>query len=529
MTGILGALPPGLQGYVASQQLREQRQAQELGMLAQVANLDSIMTERPYRLQALQSEAEMNPLKREQLWLAVERARGNNAFINRLSQGDSAPPGMLAPQAALAEGAAAGDVGPTATNAGRIPGILANPQSQTQQPTGGMLGGSGGGAGNIGGLPRDVAVMLLSGDAGLGKLGDKLAENYKPTDSMREATALGLTPGSPQFNAHIGTRFNQGGAWQTNPQGGVQLAPGYAAGMGEVKRAEAGANAGFDFVDVPMPNGGTQKMTRADAARALTQQISGISDRPLAEQEAIRDVAAASRIGRPRTVNVLPQNGPGQPFAVPASNVLRNAPIGFQRDETARTADKETATLRARSGVEREDKFRNGWGESNDMLGRLSLLETLARDPNVASGALADNVSGLKGVAESLGIKTVGLPAEEVIKAVTTEMSLKMKNQGGTNMMPGAMSDFEQKLLQSMTPRLSQSKEGRQLMIQVFRAKAERDMKISEMAADYVDKHGQLDSGFDREVRAFARTTPMFQADRVGAMTELARRLAGSR
>jgi hypothetical protein len=148
-------------------------------------------------------------------------------------------------------------------------------------------------------------------------------------------------------------------------------------------------------------------------------------------------------------------------------------------------------------------------------------------DPNVASGTLAESISTLKGVADSLGINVKGKTAEDVITAVTGEMALKMRLQGGENLMPGQMSNFEQQLLRSMSPGLAQSREGRMLLIQVGKAKAERDMKISEMAADYIAEKGRIDSGFDRQVREFSRSNPLFAPERIQAMTELAKRLGG--
>lgn len=199
--------------------------------------------------------------------------------------------------------------------------------------------------------------------------------------------------------------------------------------------------------------------------------------------------------------------------------------VGFRPDEATEAGRKAVAEAQGRSWVEREVSLRQSWNDAGAMRSGLDLMESLSRNPNVASGKLAEEISGLKSLAASLGVRVDGLPAEEAIKSIATEMALKAKNQGGTNLMPGAMAVFEQKLLQSMTPQLAQSAEGRMLMIQVFKAKAERDQHIAEMAAAYVDKHGRLDNGFEREVRAFAKANPMFNEQRAAAMQELARRM----
>jgi len=140
----------------------------------------------------------------------------------------------------------------------------------------------------------------------------------------------------------------------------------------------------------------------------------------------------------------------------------------------------------------------------------LDVMESLSANPNVAQGKLADQISGLKSIGQSLGIRTEGLPAEEVITAISVEMSLKAKNQGGTNLMPGAMAVAETRLLQSMSPQLAQSKDGRDLLIQILRQKALRDQKISELATEYYDRHGKLDYNFEKQVREYAKANPMF-------------------
>jgi hypothetical protein len=202
--------------------------------------------------------------------------------------------------------------------------------------------------------------------------------------------------------------------------------------------------------------------------------------------------------------------------------------MGFQPDQAVQAGERAYSEGQAKSWVDRSVHLRNSWNEASTLRGDLSLMQQLALDPNVASGKLAEDISGLKSLGESFGVKLSGLPAEEGIKAIATKMALAAKNSGGTNMMPGAVSNYEQGLLKSMVPQLAQSREGRQLLIQVLDAKAQRDQTIAEMAANYEDKHGKLDNGFEREVRAYARANPMFSEQRAKAMQELAKRLGGA-
>lgn len=391
---------------------------------------------------------------------------------------------MAAPdpaQTALAAGAAEGDVGPTVGNLARLDAVQANPNAVASVPNFDALVAAG--------VPGETVKALqeswklknpeMKVDGGFAYNPRTIRPGFLPQVKISDSgQAMGLTPGA------------NGGLPSVAPL------PGSIDAYGQFQRAGAGATAAYDLVDVPDGRGGTQKMPREQAVRLLTGRISG----------------------SPQAPQVPQAQAPSQIIGTP----LR---LGYQPDQATLAGARTTAEEQAKGWVQREQNLRQSWSDANGLRGQLDMIEHLSRDPNVASGALAENISGLKSIAESLGIKTQGLPAEEVIKGITTEMALKQKNQGGTNMMPGAMSDFEQKLLKSMTPQLAQAKEGRFLMIQVFKAKTERDQQIAEMAANYVDKHGKLDNGFEREVRAFAKANPMFSPEKAKAMQELARRL----
>lgn len=184
---------------------------------------------------------------------------------------------------------------------------------------------------------------------------------------------------------------------------------------------------------------------------------------------------------------------------------------------------------KAKEAVGESARFRDAYFQGAQSRGNLDLLETIFSDPNVASGAAAEQISGLKGLADSFGINIAGKNYEDVARAVGGEMALRMKNQGGVNLMPGAMSNFEQQLLKQMSPGLAQGREGRQLMVQVFKAKVDRDMALAELAAQYEDQHGRLDGGFYRQAREFVKKNPMFDETRIKAMTEYARRLSAAR
>jgi hypothetical protein len=173
------------------------------------------------------------------------------------------------------------------------------------------------------------------------------------------------------------------------------------------------------------------------------------------------------------------------------------------------------------------EKFNTLYQTSNSMLQNLDLLDQLFSDPNVASGAAADTISSLKSLADSFGIKTEGLSAENVIASITGKMALQAKSEGGQNLMPGAMAASELTFLRNLVPQLTQSKEGRLLLSQVNRAMATRDMQLSEMAGRYADQYGgSLNAGFYKQARDFYKQNPLFTPEKLELMNEFAKRLA---
>lgn len=206
-----------------------------------------------------------------------------------------------------------------------------------------------------------------------------------------------------------------------------------------------------------------------------------------------------------------------------------NLPSGTNLSPSEQAGATAFSEAKAKQAAADSVKFRESWDSAQSTRGSLDLLEHLFKDPNVASGRLAEEISGLKGLAESFNVKIEGKSAEDVAIAISREMALKAKNQGGNNLMPGAMSNYEQGLLQSMSPSLAQSREGRLLLIQVFKAKAEKDARLAELAADYEDKHQKLDGGFYKQAREWSRANPLFTPDRIQAMTEYAKRLSSGR
>jgi len=331
----------------------------------------------------------------------------------------------------------------------------------------------------------------------------------------------------PEFYPNVGT-----GQVYNKDTNTISNIPGAVNAQNQLTQGEYDIKEGNKIVELKMPDGTTRQMTQNQATQLLTGRnpnqpsVQPQIQPPPAQQtipqqrvmpDAVNTQTAPTDAKAIQLAQALQMKNPNQPFSitVPPTQSTTGQPIttksmvsGFGAPSKA---TEEGNILRSRNFAEQEKTLQDQFARANSTLSNLTLVEQLAVNPNVASGALAENISGLKSIGDSLGFATKGLPAEEAIKGITTQLALQAKNEGGTNLMPGAMALGETKLLQSMVPQLAQSKEGRMLMIQISKEKVARDRLISEMAGDYIDKNGQLDAGFQKLIKEYSKNNTILQ------------------
>jgi hypothetical protein len=148
--------------------------------------------------------------------------------------------------------------------------------------------------------------------------------------------------------------------------------------------------------------------------------------------------------------------------------------------------------------------------ESQGKLARLDRMEQLLQ--GVQTGRLTPTMTQIAAVADSLGVsidKT--LPAKQALEALSNEVALTLRNPAGGAGMPGALSDKDREFLVSMTPGLSKTPEGNQLIIDTARKLAKRSQDVAKMARAYRKKNGHFDEGFLDELQEFADKNPLFE------------------
>jgi hypothetical protein len=147
-------------------------------------------------------------------------------------------------------------------------------------------------------------------------------------------------------------------------------------------------------------------------------------------------------------------------------------------------------------------------------IARLERLDQLLDQVN--TGAFADNMLSLKKAAKAVGVDLDAMgvrddvaPAEAA-NALANEMALELRNPAGGAGMPGAMSDKDREMLQSMTPSLTQTPEGRKLLIDARKRLYKREQQVAQRARSYRQKNGRLDEGFFDELAQWSEQNPLY-------------------
>lgn len=355
----------------------------------------------------------------------------------------------------------------------------------------------------------------------------RLMGNLQLQDLQNKATFT-ATPGTVSYRPNGSTimvpNLEKGQIYDPTT-GAITTAPGFASSSSDIVRAqklaEKEAEARYDLVPFTDENGNSFMVTREQLLRK--NGVTPVQQGAPQGQANLGEIQGSPFEQLRQLMKIPDQNdralavdawhkkyGGGQPQATESGGFgLPTQGEGSKLYKLERT--KHYAGL----ANAYSDSYREALGSKSN----LDRLSTLVDSPNMAGGAGAPALSKLKSMAATLGVDIAGLPQEEAFKQITTEMFLKSKNQGGVNLLPGAMSEGDRQALEQMTVSLANSPEGRKLMLDRAQKLNDRAIAISKMAAKYEREHGQLDAGFEDMLDKFSSENPMFKDQKPVATT----------
>lgn len=192
------------------------------------------------------------------------------------------------------------------------------------------------------------------------------------------------------------------------------------------------------------------------------------------EQQLLRGIPNAPQVGKLKPVPRLP--------SLPAWPGEETAPETMQyKDPRTREQQKGYGGKEGEGLFKERQSLTELHGANTKLIGQLDMLERIYSDPNIPEGELANIQQQIRSGLVTLGVaraKEVGVT--DLAKALGTSLSLTQKNADGHNLLPGAMSNYEDQLLQKMAPTLSLTNEGRVMLVQFMKQVAQSNLRIAQ-------------------------------------------------
>lgn len=145
-------------------------------------------------------------------------------------------------------------------------------------------------------------------------------------------------------------------------------------------------------------------------------------------------------------------------------------------------------------------------GAAQRAVSSFAAMDQLLADPNLYSGAGGEGVLALKRAGAAMGLNPEGITSAESFNALSKQAALDL--MGGS--LGTGFSNADRDFVVGQVANLGNTPEGNRQIIGIQRKLAERKIQIAALATEYVDRVGQLDSGFDRVLRQFAEANPLF-------------------
>lgn len=141
----------------------------------------------------------------------------------------------------------------------------------------------------------------------------------------------------------------------------------------------------------------------------------------------------------------------------------------------------------------------------------LDALDQALSNPDVVTGALGPTALGLRRAAVALGIGDADTVADsELVRTIGNQLALQLRNPETGMGMPGAVSDRDLQFLQQSVPGLANSVAGNRQLIGFMRRLNQRSMEVEQLANEYAQRNGRLDTGFREQLAQWAAANPLF-------------------
>ena len=146
-------------------------------------------------------------------------------------------------------------------------------------------------------------------------------------------------------------------------------------------------------------------------------------------------------------------------------------------------------------------------------LANVQIMRQALQNGDFYTGIGGDWVQQGRRLAGAFGIADAdALGSAELVETITNRLALGQRSTGDGAGMPGAMSDADRDFLVKTVPGLLKSPGGNERILDFLEKVSQREIEVARMAADYEQKNGALDVGFDQKLMSYVRDNPLFTA-----------------
>ncbi len=184
-----------------------------------------------------------------------------------------------------------------------------------------------------------------------------------------------------------------------------------------------------------------------------------------------------------------PDGSPPQAGASATTGLkYRDKPVAAMEEETAKETGKSLGKM--------FEEYQTASHNSSSFKLYLDEMKNLFSNPNLPEGKFGETLQDVRSGMVSLGLfdkdEAKNVADGDMLMALGGKLSLLTRTAEGGNLMPGAMSDFEQKILRSLSPGLNQTQEGRLKLIDFLNDMANTRIRIAKEASAAAGERGIL-------------------------------------
>jgi hypothetical protein len=143
-------------------------------------------------------------------------------------------------------------------------------------------------------------------------------------------------------------------------------------------------------------------------------------------------------------------------------------------------------------------------------LGSLHFMRQLLANPETQQGFGGETALQARKALEALGMPVGNTTDAEVARALSNKLALYAKNEGGENLMPGALSDSDRPFLQQQVAGLGNTRGANMKLLDYYERIQRRAIEVEGLRQAYVQRNGRIDEGFRRELSTWAEANPVF-------------------